>query len=107
MQAQDFLRILHLSETEYYVFCAMGEGLTTKEIAVLPGHICSAKTVEAHQQNIRTKLKVLDIWKVRAFATRYLVYKETYNVERRRISIRDPHFTFVNKHSAHCQTTGI
>jgi DNA-binding NarL/FixJ family response regulator len=86
MDAKEFECVLHLTETEYHVFLAMGRGLTTKEISRIEGRRLSCKTVESHQQNMRYKLNLLDICKLRTLATRYILYTEMYNITRRQKS---------------------
>jgi DNA-binding NarL/FixJ family response regulator len=59
----------NLSDREFEVFQALGEGLSSHEIA-RKLHL-SAKTVDAHRANIKTKLKINTTAELISFAARW------------------------------------
>jgi len=61
--------IQNLSDREFEVFQALGEGLSSHEIAKKL-HL-SAKTVDAHRANIKTKLKINTTAELISFAARW------------------------------------
>lgn len=61
--------IQNLSDREFEVFEALGEGLSSHEIAK-KFHL-SAKTVDAHRANIKTKLKINTTAELISFAARW------------------------------------
>ena len=61
--------IQNLSDREFEVFEALGEGLSSHEIAKKL-HL-SAKTVDAHRANIKTKLKINTTAELISFAARW------------------------------------
>ena len=76
----DFNRVLGLSACEHEVFTAFGRGLTAKETALLRG--VSVKTIEAQAFMIKKKLQMQDMWKLRVFACRYVLFLEQQEVAR-------------------------
>jgi DNA-binding NarL/FixJ family response regulator len=65
----DRTSIQNLSDREFEVFQALGEGLSSHEIAKKL-HL-SAKTVDAHRANIKTKLKINTTAELISFAARW------------------------------------
>jgi DNA-binding NarL/FixJ family response regulator len=63
-----------LTDREIQVFELLGRGRRTKEIAASLN--ISPKTVETHQQNLRTKLGARDGVELRRLATSWLVDRE-------------------------------
>jgi DNA-binding NarL/FixJ family response regulator len=61
--------IQNLSDREFEVFQALGEGLSSQQIAKKL-HL-SAKTVDAHRANIKTKLKINTTAELISFAARW------------------------------------
>jgi DNA-binding NarL/FixJ family response regulator len=66
--------IQNLSDREFEVFQALGEGSSTHEIAKKL-HL-SAKTVDAHRANIKTKLKINTTAELISFAARWTTQQE-------------------------------
>ncbi len=71
-----------LSPRQYQIFCWMGEGRSPSEVAHMPGHNVARKTVDTICDHIKSKLSLDDVYKVRALATRYLIYIETNKIVR-------------------------
>lgn len=92
----DLLGFMRLSPKEKDVFCLMGKGLGTPEIA---GELnCSPRTIETHQRKIGHKLKVSGQFEIRRLALR-LMQNDSCNV----LSKSDGHnCTFINKSIGHC-----
>jgi DNA-binding NarL/FixJ family response regulator len=67
--ATDRSSIQELSDREFEVFAALGDGLSSHEIAKKL-HL-SAKTVDAHRANIKTKLKINTTAELISFAARW------------------------------------
>jgi DNA-binding NarL/FixJ family response regulator len=67
--ATDRSSIQNLTDREFEVFQALGEGLSSHEIAKKL-HL-SAKTVDAHRANIKTKLKINTTAELISFAARW------------------------------------
>ncbi|QBG48703.1 helix-turn-helix transcriptional regulator [Verrucomicrobia bacterium S94] len=62
----DFMRFKNLSPREKDVFCLMGKGLSSPEIAEMLH--CSPRTVETHQRKIGYKLNVSGQFEIRRMA---------------------------------------
>jgi DNA-binding NarL/FixJ family response regulator len=63
-------QLANLSDRELEIFKLVGEGLSTKDIAAALG--ISAKTVETHQFNLRTKLGLASTHQLRHIAFSYV-----------------------------------
>lgn len=69
-----FDRVLTLSPREYEVFIAIGEGLTARQIANLPGKKVAVKTVWCYLDRIREKLGLEDQRQVTCLASKYNLF---------------------------------
>lgn len=78
----EFNPVLSLTPEQYRIFLETGKGLSTREIASLPGHRKSRKTIESHQLGIQKKLNLNSINQLRVFSARFQVL----GVERTRLA---------------------
>lgn len=74
--------ILQLSEAEYRVFVAMGEGMTLGEVASIKGHVLSIRTVEKYVETMKIKLHLHNSWQLRAVAAKYNLLAKQHKVVR-------------------------
>lgn len=75
--------IYGLSPREFQVFLLLGDGLSSGEIANTPGFKCSRKTVEAHFANLRRKLGMEHLARVRVYAATFIALHGRPQIERR------------------------
>ena len=79
VELDKFEPILRLSPTEYSVFCALGRGLSRKEIVFKRG--VSPKTVDTHIGHIKSKLN-MSIEALVHFACEYNIVSTIAHIER-------------------------
>jgi DNA-binding NarL/FixJ family response regulator len=64
-------RVLLLTDQEFRVFKALGDGYSTAEIAEAPSFKLSVKTIESYVMNIKAKLNIKSACRIRSFAAKY------------------------------------
>jgi DNA-binding NarL/FixJ family response regulator len=79
---RDFEKALDLSPAEHRVLELIGKGLGTVDIANYPGQNISRKTVEAHMEQMKTRLELRDMASLRAYAGAYVYHCELFGVKR-------------------------
>lgn len=78
IEERDLASIKVMSARRQDIFRALGRGRTRFEIAA-EGKV-EPKTIDAHIEQIKIQLDLPDTYKVRALATRYLIYLELNSI---------------------------
>lgn len=90
---KEFAGILFLTDREYEMFKAIGQGLTPREIAAIKGHRISTSTISKYYERLANKLGTQNWRQTFRLAVRY----ECMRLKRIAVVPQPPQYMFVQE----------